>query len=1856
MERQELIPRFEMANMEAFLQEMRGFANATTQAVTRLSEKKPGGTLETIDARTLQKPEVWRPKDHDDEMNGWPEWSFLFKTFMGMLDADYEQDLGLVENDLKKELKLEDYGEDYRVRARRLYSYLVSYVKGRPLRIVRAVTTSDGYKAWQHLCREFQPKTRQRTLCMLQAITQFPAFEKGKSLEGLLVLEKLVEDYERFSEEKLNNDLKVATLIRCCPQVLRQHLELTLTKETDYATIRQALTDFEQTRSAWTTEKVLKQAQEFANQDDPMDVDRVQWKGTQKGKGKEKPKGKGKGKDGKGPSKSKGKGKSSQPGSSKGKSKGKGEKGEGKGKQQKETRECYVCKRTGHLAKDCWDNDKKVRMVEEEHSSPSVSSSTSTTSTSPSTTLRTPGMVRRVTCAIKKLVTPPGMVPCDIYDLAEEDDDVAGDDSPLNELIEEYNVFAIVEDNVPEEQAKSVEFQAILDLGADVSVLPLKFGKFAEVTNDRYQALLRDAQGNLIQNYGRVYLTMLVETEDGEVIGLKETFVLANVKQPLVAVGKWLKKGWMIQRREEQGQAHYLAIGLRRIPLVWKGNSLAFTFATKVLEVNFVVELGTELEELAKERGSWVMEDGTPVYILKRGSTFQEPTVPFVMDNYPYRTTLVKLEDDQWHCVEYEEHKDQWRTGPIPEVKVLTRIIAIFHQNAVQPQGAGDFLPLEEQPHAGLSPLEDVQMQAEAAQGGDLLPEGPPPEDAMADDGAEVQGPDGAMADQVGDGHVIVNGKRIEQTSTLKVMREACVFLGLGRSGGKKTIFARLQEYCQRGHARLAVEVAHQQQQQDRREPEAGPAVPELPDEETQARHRLTHLPFESWCEECVATRSRDGERHERREAPVPSIALDYMFTSTRAGHQHESEMLKHLVGVDSWTKAILCVPIPGKGGLSLKRCVTAVTAFARDYEDVILKGDGEPAMKQLIEAVQATRTALKQKTKVEYAPPGHHQSNPAERAIQTTRRLGNTLLESVSKGTGQQLGGDHLLRVWAYSHAAWLYNRFHVNAGSKQTPFEVAADRPYRGRLTEFGTAVYGQPLPHKPQQRKGTPNWEKGIFVGKLPDCDLSIVCGVRGLFLTRGVRRCAQRWQADLLAVVRGLPWEERETPGPKPGRKKQLRDRAAMMEEVMEHYRGDEEAQAIALYARQRVTDALDAGQGQAVDGSEEAPSEASGGLQQQPAEGVEAEGQASEAGIVEDEAEVQGGRQPFAVKRGPEGAQGEPQQKQPREGTSTPLPFKRMAVDEPTMETLGTTKALRLADAKEPLDKSSRTTPTTPMLPLPTSPTSSSPTRLSASPTFAGNLGHISRVQLGEDEVEVDEEYILDPTEWGDWENLDLSEWDRSEDDGPPNLTDDELYKLDFEAEEIEISRLLEMGVLIAVDKENVIDETYRKLTTKHVKDWRFRDGRWLRRSRLVARDYKFLEPELEGLFSPASNALSTKLWAAVVQSAGGELNLYSADIKDAYLMVEQDEKVYVTMTSGVHYILGRCLPGQRVGSKSWYDLLALVIKDFGLLTYKANPSVFYKPILNKFDKPLVVSTHVDDLQVMGTEKDVNDLFQHFRDQGWKLQVEGPCGPHLNGQCTFLKRKFVTDGDGNMWIKLNDKYIHKLVEELNLGNNKSKAVPTTSSFRKGYEYQSLSPEKARVFRTCVGILLYMASERPGIQCATRALASKVTNPDEGDWKELKQVVLYLKDTADYAQRMRLRSSMASSMKEMAYKDFGEEVTTSACNGPSLLEVYTDADWAGDRSTRRSCSCAVFYLNNNYFFAVTRTQRSIALSSAESEFVAAVSAAADAIYVKRLLETVLNTTVFLEMRLDNAAARALLQRQGVQRTRHIATGLL
>ena len=55
--------------------------------------------------------------------------------------------------------------------------------------------------------------------------------------------------------------------------------------------------------------------------------------------------------------------------------------------------------------------------------------------------------------------------------------------------------------------------------------------------------------------------------------------------------------------------------------------------------------------------------------------------------------------------------------------------------------------------------------------------------------------------------------------------------------------------------------------------------------------------------------------------------------------------------------------------------------------------------------------------------------------------------------------------------------------------------------------------------------------------------------------------------------------------------------------------------------------------------------------------------------------------------------------------------------------------------------------------------------------------------------------------------------------------------------------------------------------------------------------------------------------------------------------------------------------------------------------------------------------------------------------------------------------------------------------------------------------------------------------------------------------------------------------------------------------------------------------------------------IALSSCQGELISAdsaVSGMADGIYIKRMLEAVLNMKVVLELRIDSSSARALLRR--------------
>ena len=158
----------------------------------------------------------------------------------------------------------------------------------------------------------YAPKSKVRSLALLNALMGLPAFNKTKTLrEQIEGLERIATEYQRVSGSMPGEDILLGTLLRRLPSQVRSHIQLQMDDSASYASVRAFVLSYEVTTTTWSAAKVHQSlgVTEPPSEAVPMEVDALT-----KGKGK----GKGKGKQSKG--KGKGDGKNSKGGQGKGKS------------------------------------------------------------------------------------------------------------------------------------------------------------------------------------------------------------------------------------------------------------------------------------------------------------------------------------------------------------------------------------------------------------------------------------------------------------------------------------------------------------------------------------------------------------------------------------------------------------------------------------------------------------------------------------------------------------------------------------------------------------------------------------------------------------------------------------------------------------------------------------------------------------------------------------------------------------------------------------------------------------------------------------------------------------------------------------------------------------------------------------------------------------------------------------------------------------------------------------------------------------------------------------------------------------------------------------------------------------------------------------------------------------------------------------------------------------------------------------------------------------------------------------------------------------------------------------------------
>jgi hypothetical protein len=145
-------------------------------------------------------------------------------------------------------------------------------------------------------------------------------------------------------------------------------------------------------------------------------------------------------------------------------------------------------------------------------------------------------------------------------------------------------------------------------------------------------------------------------------------------------------------------------------------------------------------------------------------------------------------------------------------------------------------------------------------------------------------------------------------------------------------------------------------------------------------------------------------------------------------------------------------------------------------------------------------------------------------------------------------------------------------------------------------------------------------------------------------------------------------------------------------------------------------------------------------------------------------------------------------------------------------------------------------------------------------------------------------------------------------------------------------------------------------------------------------------------------------------------------------------------------------------------------------------------------------------------------------------------------------------------------------------------------------ETASPRDVTEYSARVGALNFLAIQsRPDISYAISTLSQFMSNPNASHWSAIERVFAYIKGTPT---------------RGPTYTKAGSD-----------FQGYTDSDWAGNIIDRKSTSGYIFLLQGAPISWRSKRQTSVALSSAEAEYIAASEATKEALYLRSILNTFL-----------------------------------
>uniref|UniRef100_A0A2N9HUY1 Uncharacterized protein n=1 Tax=Fagus sylvatica TaxID=28930 RepID=A0A2N9HUY1_FAGSY len=311
------------------------------------------------------------------------------------------------------------------------------------------------------------------------------------------------------------------------------------------------------------------------------------------------------------------------------------------------------------------------------------------------------------------------------------------------------------------------------------------------------------------------------------------------------------------------------------------------------------------------------------------------------------------------------------------------------------------------------------------------------------------------------------------------------------------------------------------------------------------------------------------------------------------------------------------------------------------------------------------------------------------------------------------------------------------------------------------------------------------------------------------------------------------------------------------------------------------------------------------------------------------------------------------------------------------------------------------------------------------------------------------------------------------------------------------------------------------------------------------------------------------------------------DVQNAFLHGCLLEEVYMTQPPGFNHPqfpnhvckLQKALYGLKQAPRAWFSRLTTWLLHFGFTASQSDSSLL---IYHHTNYTMYFLIYVDDIIITSSQASAIDSLLH--QLGSEFAVKD-----LGGLNYFLGIEVVPCTPG---VLLSQK---KYILDILTRTKMSEAKPVSSPMASSTHLSVLDGDPCddpTLYRSTVGTLQYLSITRPDIAFSVNKLSQFMHNPTTLHWQSVKRLLRYLKQTIHFGLRIQPSST-------------------------TVLQGFTDADWAGDRDDRRSTGGYCIFLGSNLVSWSCKKQATVARSSTEAEYKALANAAAEIKWFTTLL---------------------------------------